>query len=125
MKETLPPEAAGVVVPKGLFDFFKGLLNFLGMMTLIALVFPLAFFRGWAIHRIYTWFVVPCGAPALSYMHCVGLSMALVGLSFFLYPKTSNGSIADAFKDIPRSLASLSFLVLLAWLLHLLIGPRL
>ncbi len=118
MKETLPPEAAGVVVP-------KGLLNFLGMMALIAFVFPFAFFRGWAIHRIYTWFVVPCGAPALSYMHCVGLSVVLVGLSFFLYPNTSKASIADTFKEIPRSLVSLAFIVFLAWLLHLLIGSRL
>jgi hypothetical protein len=121
VKETLPAEAAGVVIPKGLFDF-------VGMMVLIALVFPMSFFRGWAIHCFYAWFLVPCGARTLSYLHCVGLSMALAFLSSALCPKPTNTptpSIGDTFKEIPRSIAGVSLLVLLAWLMHLLIGPSL
>lgn len=121
MKDTLPPEADGVVVPKGLFDF-------VGMMVLLFLVFPLSFFRGWAIHCLYVWFVVPCGANALSYLHCVGLSVVLAFLSSALCPKAQNAptpSIGDTFKEIPKSIAAVSVLVLIAWLLHLLIGPSL
>jgi hypothetical protein len=44
----------------------------------LLLVFPLAAWKGWVLVRIWAWFVVPLGVPALTVWHAAGLSL-LVG----------------------------------------------
>lgn len=57
----------------------KNLLAVLGIPVLVALILiafiPLGLFNAWAVQKMYIWFALPLGAPALNLAHVWGFSL--------------------------------------------------
>lgn len=48
-------------------------------VPLLVILLPFAMFNAWAVGTMYAWFVLPLGAPELSFWHVFGL-LLLIGL---------------------------------------------
>lgn len=59
----------------------KALLAILGIPVLVVLVLimfiPLGLFNAWAVQKMYIWFALPLGAPALKLAHVWGFGLIL------------------------------------------------
>lgn len=63
--------------PKGIL--LAVLLTPIITLPLIVVILPFALFNTWAVWLMYGWFVLPLGAPGLSFWHTLGLIL-LIGL---------------------------------------------
>jgi len=61
-------------------DIIWKFLTGLGGFILVMLVLTL--FRGFVLSQMWAWFVVPFGAPALTVVHAIGVSMLAAFLTY-------------------------------------------
>lgn len=58
------------------------LIAFLGLATGVALsLAAVAAMRGWVLTKLWAWFIVPFGAPALSIPYAIGLALIVTYLT--------------------------------------------
>lgn len=56
----------------------------------LALAVPLTFWQGWMVARLWRWFVVPIGAPAIGLAQAVGLAVIVA-----MFRRSRGGKLAD------------------------------
>lgn len=97
-------------------DDKKNLLAVLGFPVFVALVLilfiPLGLFNAWAVQKMYIWFALPLGAPALNLAHVWGFSLIL---NHYLFRSESDKK--GAWGRVGMSLFSTLLMLLIGFIL--------
>lgn len=98
-------------------DDSKTLLAVLGIPVLIVLMFtmfvPLGLFNAWAVQKMYIWFLLPLGAPAINIAHTWGISLIL---NHYLFNRSDTSS-KKWWKPLAASLFGTGFMLLMGFIL--------
>lgn len=97
----------------------KNLLAVLGIPVFILLLIiafvPLGIFNAWAVQKMYIWFLLPLGAPALNLWHVFGISILIRHFTNTTSDKDKTGK--EVLGGIAKSVISTLFMLLLGWII--------
>lgn len=87
-------------------------------VTCVALIFLGALMRGWVLSYLWAWFLVPLGAPPLTFSHAVGVAFVIVYLTHQWYPAEQKRSWSEIISNaLTYSLIAPLSVLAIAWLL--------
>lgn len=99
----------------------RDFLVLLGIPVFVALVFlalvPIGLFNAWAVQKMYIWFILPLGAPALNLWHVWGISLIINHFTMDSY-KDNASTTKKTFTKLAVSLIATALMLLLGWIIR-------
>lgn len=82
----------------------------------IASIVVVGALTAWVVYQMYTWFVVPLGAPGLNFWHIWGLFL-LWGILKYRAGKSNKDGFKETFTQVTGQVVGVLVVLLVGWLI--------